>query len=128
MKTLWKYVRSTPYYVYSMDTLTLFTTCLGQAHLAEMLGVHVNTARRAIAAQVYQGYVISLSLLTPEAVQAIIASISTTINTRIVKRIYIYNASKTVLLHTYDSVNAFMQASGLNGSGVRSLALSSTAL
>lgn len=121
---LWKLTRSTLYYLYSLDTMTLFTTVLGQTQLAEFFNVHVNTVRRAISAQIYQGYIISTSLLDLPQLQAIIAGISVQINSRIPKRIYIYNQAQTVLLHVCDTVTAFMLLSGLSGAAIRKLCLS----
>nr|CCO62231.1 GIY-YIG endonuclease [Rhodotorula taiwanensis RS1] len=119
---LWSLSRATTYYLYSVTTSLLCETCLGLQHLAQVLNVHANTARRAVKAQVYKGFVISTSILTPEAVQAIVQGFSVEPNRRIVKPVYIYNAAQTVLLHVYSSVTAFMVASGLNGSSVRQLA------
>lgn len=121
-KDLWSLSRATTYYLYSVTTSLLSETCLGLQHLAQVLNVHVNTARRAVKAQVYKGFVISTTMLTPEAVQAIVQGFSAEPNRRVVKPVYIYNATQTVLLHVYSSVNAFMEASGLNGSSVRQLA------
>lgn len=114
------------YYVYSIDTLRLLTTCLGQSALAEFLDVHINTARRAISSKVYQGYVISTTLLTTDQVQLIVQSALTAVSTRSPKKIYIYDADQSRLLHIYKSVNAFMKVSGLSGSRVGELALSSS--
>lgn len=88
----------------------------------------MNTARAAIASQVYKGYIISTAMLTVPEVQPLVISTQAVINRRITKIVYVYSADKTVLLQTYNSVNAFMKVSGLGGSGVASLAASSSAL
>jgi len=127
MIEFWKLSRSTQYFVYSALTLSLFTTCLGQTQLAEFLEVHVNTARRALTSQLYNGYILSTVALTTSQLQAILA-VGQSVNRRLTKSVYVYNASQTVLLHVSSTVNAFMVLSGLNGAAVKQLALSPTLL
>lgn len=125
---LWSLSRSIQYYLYSVVSATLFITCLGLARLADFLGVHVNTARRAVASKLYKGYILSTSLLTiPELQTAILAS-QPPINRRIAKKVYIYNEGRNVLLHCCETVTNFMGLSGLSGSAVRTLCLSTTSL
>lgn len=125
---MWKLIRSTLYYLYPTSTLTLFTTVLGQTHLAEFFNVHVNTIRRAISAQIFRGYIISTTLLDNSQLQAILAEITVGVNRRLPKRIFVYNPTQTTLLHISDTVTAFMLLSGLSGAAIRKLCLSPTDL
>jgi hypothetical protein len=114
--------------LFLIDSATLFSTALGLQGLADFLGVHVNTARRAVTSQVYNGYVISTAMLSVPEVQAIILSAQSAVNRRIAKPVYVYNSDQTLLLHCYASVTAFMTASGLGGSGIAQLAASTSNL
>lgn len=125
-KALWSFTRSTPIFVYDSNTLNLNTMIYGYENLASMLGVHVNTARRAAKSDsVYADkYIISLSELDLEKLVSIknnVKSKSTSI-----KVVHVYNKDKTVLLKTFPSVNAFMKLSKQSGFSIKNLCTTDT--
>lgn len=125
-KALWSLTRSTPIFVYDSNTLNLNTMIYGYEKLASMLGVHVNTARRAAKSDsVYADkYIISLSELDKEKLESIknnVKSKSTNI-----KVVHVYNEDKTVLLKTFPSVNAFMKLSKQSGFSIKNLCTTDT--
>lgn len=125
-KALWSLARSTPIFVYNSNTLNLNTMIYGYENLASMLGVHVNTARRAAKSDsVYADkYIISLSELDKEKLESIknnVKSKSTNI-----KVVHVYNEDKTVLLKTFSSVNAFMKFSKQSGFSIKNLCTTDT--
>lgn len=124
---LWKLSRSTLFYIYSIGTMSLFTTVLGQTQLADFFGVHVNTVR-AITAQIFKGYVISTVLLDLSQLQLILEGLTVQINKGIPKRVFIYNYNQTILLPICDTVTSFMSLSGLGGAAIRKLCISPTDL
>lgn len=120
--------RSVVYHLYSLESLEFHITCIGLAQVAEFFKVHINTASRAIKAEVYKGYIISTTLLTPVQILSIKESLVLGVNSRFAKPIFIYSADQSTLLHVCTTVGMFIKLSGLSGSGVVSLCVSPTLL
>jgi len=120
-KALWSMTRSTPIFVYDSPSLIFNSIVSGYENLANFLGVHTNTARRAVKlGNVYANkYILSLSMLDLENLQRIKEKII--IKSTKIRVVYIYNSDKTVLLKTFPSVNAFIKYSKLSGSNVKLL-------
>lgn len=120
-KALWSFTRSTPIFVYDYNTLTFNTLVYGYESLANLLGVHVNTARRvAKSGNVYADkYIISLSELDKERMVNIKKNVKS--KSTKVKTVHVYNKNKTVLLKTFPSVNAFMKFSKQSGYNIKLL-------
>lgn len=114
-KALWSITRSTPIFVYDSSTLTFSSVIYGYERLAKLLGVHVNTARRAVkSGGVYADkYILSLSELDQEKLKAIKNSVKP--KSTAIKVVHVYNKEKSVLLKTFPSVNAFMSFSKQSG-------------
>lgn len=127
-KALWSLNRSTSIFIYDALTLNFNSIIYGYENLSNLLGVHINTAKKAAkSSNVYVNkYIISLIELTKEELEAIKANVKPK-NTSI-KVVHIYNEDKTKLLKTFPSVNSFMKYSKQNGSTVKLLCLSETIL
>ena len=123
-KTNWSLTRSVVYYLYSMETMEFHITCIGRIQIAEFFDIHINTAGRAVKAKVYNGYIISTTLLTPAEILSMKESLIVGVNSRIAKPIFIYNADQTTLLHRCNTVSMFTKLSGLGGSAVDTLCVS----
>jgi group I intron endonuclease len=121
-KALWSLTRSTPIFVYDYSTLTFHSIVYGYGRLANLLGVHVNTARLAVkSGDVYSNkYILSLSELDKEKINKAIKDNAKPKSTAI-KAVHVYNKNKSVLLKTFPSVNAFMSFSKQSGSNVKLL-------
>ena len=102
-------------FVYDSSTLTFSSVIYGYERLAKLLGVHVNTARRAVkSGGVYADkYILSLSELDQEKLKAIKNSVKP--KSTAIKVVHVYNKEKSVLLKTFPSVNAFMSFSKQSG-------------
>jgi group I intron endonuclease len=119
-KRLWSLTRSTPIFIYNFDSLTFNSIVCGYERLADFLGVHTNTARRAVKSNIFsKQYILLLSELNNENILTIKESIKPK-NTAI-KKVYVYNKDYSILLKTYSSLNAFMKISKLIGSDVKIL-------
>lgn len=119
-KRLWSFTRSTPIFIYNLNSLTFNSIVYGYERLADFLGVHTNTARRAVKSNIYsKQYILSLSELNNETLLTIKESIKP--KSIAIKKIFIYNKDKSILLKTYQSVNAFMKIYKVNGSDVKIL-------
>lgn len=118
-KNLWSESRSTPIFIYDYTTLTLNSIVYGYEKLANLLGIHYNTARRFCKSSgVYNNkYILSLSELDKEHILTIKNSIK--VKSTTVKVVHVYNKNKSVLLKTFPSVNAFMLFSKQNGSSIK---------
>lgn len=125
-KALWSLKRSTLIFIYDALTLNFHLIIYGYEKLSNLLGVHINTAKRAAkSSNVYANkYIISINELTKEELEAIKANTKPK-NTRI-KVVHVYNKDKTKLLKTFPSVNSFMRFSKQNGSTIKLLCLSET--
>lgn len=106
---------TTRIFVYELLTLRIVATIDGYERLAKLLGVHVNTARRAVkSGGVYSNkYILSLSELDKEKIKAIKNNVKPKSTT--IKVVHVYNKDKSVLLKTFPSVNAFMLFSKQSG-------------
>jgi group I intron endonuclease len=120
-KALWSLSRSTAIFVYDSTTLRFSTIVYGYDRLAKLLGVHVNTARRAVkSGGVYANkYILSLSELDKENIETIKNNVKP--RSTVVKVVNVYNKDKSVLLKTFPSVNAFMSFSKQSGYNVKLL-------
>lgn len=124
-KALWSLTRSTPIFIYDTINLTFKLIIFGYERLANYLGVHVNTAKRAAkSANSYtspkgDNLIISLVELTDEDLITIKANDKP--RSTVVKSVHVYNKDKTVLLKTFPTVNSFMTFSSKNGSSVKLL-------
>lgn len=125
-KELWSFTRSTPIFVYDSNTLNFNTIAYGYVRLASILGVHVNTARRAVkSGSVYANkYIISLSELDKEKLESFKNKVKP--KSTIIKLVHVYNKDKSVLLKTFPSVNAFMLFSKQSGSNTKLLCTTDT--
>jgi len=118
-------------FVYDSSTLTFSSVVYGYERLANLLGIHVNTARRAVkSGGVYANkYILSLSELDKENIKASPsfggamqrclrrAAIKNNVKPKstAIKVVHVYNKDKSVLLKTFPSVNAFMSFSKQSG-------------
>lgn len=120
-KALWSYTRSTRVFVYDFSTLTFSCIVYGYERLANLLGVHINTARRVVkSGGVYANkYILSLSELNKENLETIKKNVKP--KSTAIKVVHVYNKDKSVLLKTFPSVNAFMLFSKQSGSNTKLL-------
>jgi hypothetical protein len=108
-------------FIYDFSTLTFSSIVYGYERLANLLGVHVNTARRVVkSGNVYANkYILSLSELSKENLEMIKNNVKP--KSTVIKVVHVYNKDKSVLLKTFTSVNAFMSFSKQSGSNVKLL-------
>lgn len=124
-KALWSITRSTPIFIYDAINLTFKLLIFGSERLANYLGVHVNTAKRAAkSANSYispkgDNLIISLVELTDEDLKSIKAKDKP--KSTVARSVHVYNKDRTVLLKSFPTVNSFMNFSNLNGSSVKLL-------
>lgn len=131
-RALWSLTRSTPIFIYDASSLTFKLTVYGYEKLAEFLGVHINTARRAAKSNnIYtnpnpwptrQGkagdnFIISLVELTKDSLQEI--KVSNKARTTVAKAVHVYDKDRTVLLKSFSTVNSFINLSKQSGSAVK---------
>lgn len=117
---------TTRIFVYELLTLRIVATIDGYDRLAKLLGVHVNTARRAVkSGGVYANkYILSLSELGKENLETIKNNVKP--KSTAVKVVHVYNKDKSVLIKTFPSVNAFMSFSKQSGYNVKLLCTTGT--
>lgn len=125
-KLLWSITRSTPFFIYDFSTLTFNSIVYGYERLANLLGVHINTARRTIkSGGIYANkYIISLSELDKVNLNFIKDNIKP--KSTAIKVVHVYNKNKSELLKTFPSVNAFIKYSKQSGSNVKFLCTTNT--
>lgn len=123
-RALWSLTRTTPIFIYNASTLNFSASTYGYERLANILGVHVNTARRIVKSQkIYKNrFIVSLVELSKEQLKTFKAEVLT----REIKAVHVYNRDKSVLLKTFPSVNSFTIFSKQNGSAVKQLCSSDT--
>jgi hypothetical protein len=129
IEALWSLTRSTPLFVYDVTNLKFITMLYGYKNLSEYLKVHPNTAKRiAKSHSVFNDkFIVSLEEVKEDTLKEIISK-SSQLKTTKVRAIYVYDADLTTLLHVYKIVNAFMKASCLNGSDVKTFSSSENRL
>lgn len=103
----------------------------GYKRLAAYLGVHENTAKIITKSElVYDNkYIISLVELDLNYIRTIIEKNNKKqAKSTKIRPIYVYDSDTTMLLYKYNTVNSFMKISGLSGSDVKALCLSTDKL
>lgn len=124
-KALWSLTRSTPIYIYDDSKLSFQKIVYGYERLANYLGVHVNTAKRAAkSGNMYTNpkgdhLIISLVELTAEDLQNI--KVNNKPRNTIARAVHVYNKDKTILLKTFPTVNSFIHLSKQSGYFVKLL-------
>lgn len=124
-KALWSLTRSTPIFIYDAINLSFKLLICGYERLANYLGVHVNTAKRAAkSANSYtspkgDNLIISLVELTDEDLKTI--KVNDKPRRTVARSVHVYNKNRTVLLKSFPTVNSFMNFSNQNGSSVKFL-------
>jgi group I intron endonuclease len=108
-KALWSLTRSTPIFIYNVSNLSFNKIIYGYERLADFLGVHINTARRAAKSNNNytntkgDSFIISLVELSEDALQEMKANSKA--RSTVSKVVHVYNKDRTILLKTFPTVN-----------------------